>query len=460
VGLPQAATFLINAGRLPFLVLFLGAFMLLFSSALHPLLLNSFEALWTPSRRALYMARLLRWLWWVAWFSLWASVAFDPPPWREPAVVLFIVLCPVAFAAIQGVETIFETSLGTVGRTLYGFSALALVACFLAFMFGSLSLNWTFLVGMQGLCIAGLALQVWGVIRIEPWQQIELSQKLSGEPSSEDVASTEPRVHIAASSEQSLGHALASPVTRGTVGRIGPALLLQGYPSLSRMMMYYALADWRYNPEKGWSFIFYRIIGSLLMSIFGFFLFGLLMVFFVDLIGRYIITLGPDLGWRAILCLFIGWFCVHERKTLIGYHVENPERLSRLYLLGVNYRSLLCYRLKTFWASPVLLLSLAIVGAVALLSKRDTALLLWIAALAISLVIFRAGWWDWPRLKLWRGLRWLMTGSLLLSAWAITYDVLGGPLLILAVATLLGIVGIITKFVVLDEETLRSMFRQ
>jgi hypothetical protein len=59
VGLPQAATFLINAGRLPFLVLFLGAFMLLFSSALHPLLLNSFEALWTPSRRALYMARLL-----------------------------------------------------------------------------------------------------------------------------------------------------------------------------------------------------------------------------------------------------------------------------------------------------------------------------------------------------------------------------------------------------------------
>src|SRR5262249_24859012 len=137
-----------------------------------------------------------------------------------------------------------------------------------------------------------------------------------------------------------------------------------------------------------------------------------------------IYTIGATFETLLLVIVPLSAICL---RLPIDSILENPERLYRHYLRGINNRSLLLYQLKAFWVSPMLLLALtwAVIGLVLtpqMTPARRTELWFWLVCLPLSMAIFRAGWWDWPRPKLWDALRDLMQGIvflvlLMLFAW-------------------------------------------
>ena len=74
--------------------------------------------------------------------------------------------------------------------------------------------------------------------------------------------------------------------------------------------------------------------------------------------------------------------------------VNHPERL---YLLGVDYRSQLLHRLRTFWVTPALLgVSLRVLAAAALGSEIESSLAL--LALIAGLTLLAGGCYGWPNM--------------------------------------------------------------
>jgi hypothetical protein len=111
--------------------------------------------------------------------------------------------------------------------------------------------------------------------------------------------------------------------------------------------------------------------------------------------------------WLPFLALF----------SLSWLRLEHPQRL---FLLGVPYRAQLLQRLRTFWATPLLLLCLLFLAPAALISGVYEAPLALTAA-ALALTLFQAGWWEWPSQEVgpgWLRAFWL-TAALGLLAWVL-----------------------------------------
>jgi hypothetical protein len=159
------------------------------------------------------------------------------------------------------------------------------------------------------------------------------------------------------------------------------------------------------------------------------------------------------------------WLLALAVMVLVTGMPTEPAQAQRLYLLGVDYRPQMLYRLWTFWAAPGLLVSLLFLGVLALFGT-DRVLPLGMAVGCLGLALFRAGWWAWPSLSLWPGRSLLVTLFLLALAEVLAFwpgawqpdlglGVTGKWLLFGLLAGGLGLAGVVVKFR-LDESSLRA----
>jgi hypothetical protein len=261
------------------------------------------------------------------------------------------------------------------------------------------------------LTVALLGVQVWAVGRLEPLAQI---QGLLNPPTG--ASTTARRV----------------PVER-PAGWIGPSWLVRGH-GIGWASLYRAAALLRHNRSA------LLVSGWTILLLFPCFIFGALK--------------NPQ---EILPLLILAMF--PAMPTL-------PAQPQRLYLLGVDYRAQMRYRLWTFWTAPGLLLCLLFLGLLALFGT-DRNLALGMAAACLGLALFRAGWWAWPSMWLWPGRSLLVSLFLPALALALAFwpgqwqpdlglGVAGKWLLFGLLAGGLGLAGVIVKLVRLDESTLRA----
>jgi hypothetical protein len=407
----------------------LGMALLGYLGVFPPLRLTTFEALRMPSRRALYVARLHWSLPWLLWVGLWGAPALlhfrggmNLDARQTALALLSVALVPWVVFGTYGAIIIL---LRKPWLALFG---LIWIGSVFAIRFDPLARGGPALVEfvplLFALVAAGLiALQVWGVGRLEPLRQMSLirgdaSQKLGGE----EAATAPP------------------PGTAAGLGRLGPVPLLAGRHGLGWAAFYYALVSLRRSPGKA--------VVPLVMGM-------AVVVLFISLVqGDQPFDSG---AWWWLL-----YFCVYLGSPL---HVSNPQRL---YLLGVDYRRQLVHRLRTFWVTPgLLLVAVPTLAVVALGGKVEMPLTL--LAVVAALTLFREGWWGWPSQMGRRHI--LMTGGLLLwlgflvgaGRWAGLpgpgWDTATRAQLFALACAACGLVGIAFKWFWLDEARLLEVMR-
>jgi hypothetical protein len=345
-----------------------------------PWKLTTFEALHMPSRRSLYIARLEPWLLWWLWGGVWGTAGLLIANWRavrnvEQAVLYLYIGAQVPWLALSllGANTLLSRIWGKVWTWV-------LITCFMfiPFMLGILipllQIRMAFNVAqafsahlalfgplMLLLEVGLLALQVWALDHLEPMRQIN---PLMG-------TQLDPQL---AHQKAPMAGAVRS---RGVRGKLGPAPFLAGRHGLGWAAAYYAcfklwdggLRGFLSRALQSWVFLWPLVIPT---------------------------GLNGNLVWIA---MFPGIFF----SALTGSIVQGSN-LQRLYLFGVDYRSQLAHRLKTFWLTPaVLLVAIGAILASALWGKHDIALAL--LAVWAGLALLSEGWFGWPALPMVLGTR-------------------------------------------------------
>jgi hypothetical protein len=336
----------------------LGMVLFVYLIGFPPIWLTTFEALRMPSRRSLFTVRLLRALPWLLWAGFWGTAALLASGWPALQTPVQVILClligaqvPVLVLGVYGALLILMRSWMWVGLTVCGGLAGFLGGAAAAFLPGQALAGFLALVApaMLLLEVGLLALQVWGVGRLEPIYQIDRS--LQGQAQKQVREKTLP---------------VGAPPRGGVPGKLGPAPLLAGRHGLGWAAAYYALS----LRGKGFRGIKEKVTIPLILL-------GSLFL---------LIQSAPGLNWVWGLFLY---FCLVLGSPL---HLPDPRRL---YLLGVDYRRQLVHRLRTFWVTPPLL-AVSAGTALAVLLWGDPELPLALLAVAAGLTLFREGWLGWP----------------------------------------------------------------
>jgi hypothetical protein len=403
-----------------------------------PWKLTTFEALHVPSRRSLFVARVLPWLAWWLWGGLWGTTGLLLAYWEnvqdgQQAVFYLLLGIQVPWLVLGVVGTIALLSM--MWRRAGCAAWVMLVAVFpsmLAILIAQVRQSQAFEVilaltapMMLLLEVGLLALQVWLLDRLEPARQISPLRGLQ----------------LEAELAQQKARTTWEPYSRGERDPLGPAPLLAGRHGLARATAYYACV-------KVWE-------GGAPGLLIRFFQYGFLLFPFMMLLD------GQSQPWAWLAIGFLVYGAAMTGATLPG---NNPQRL---YLLGVDYRCQLSHRLKTFWMTPVVL----VVGLGALLAwvvgQPETALAL--VALWAGLTLISESWLGWPALLILLPGRWgclsqvlaflVLAVWLVLLAWA---DLgLGSTTtrvqLFAAACGALGLAGILYKWWRLDEDRLAEL---
>jgi hypothetical protein len=329
------------------------------------------------------------------------------------AVVGLVVVAPLLLFALWGAAVLVGRRWGAILLT-WAVIVLAALVSSLGFPWGGLlagpaALAWP--LAAAPLTVALLGVQVWAVGRVEPAVQMGLVLFMGSIPTPKARA--------------------ARPA-----GWVGPSWLVRGH-GIGWASLYRAAALVRHNPTP-----------SIVLFIYPLFLLDAIK----DPAGlqrhRWLLWLLPLLAMLA------------------PGGVSLPAQPQRLYLLGVDYRAQLLHWLRTFWVLPGLLLSLLVLGLIALFGPSRE-LPLAVAAGCLGLAVFRAGWWAWPSVDVWPGRSLLLSLGLLALALALAFwpgqwqpdlrmGVPGKWLVFGLVAAALGLAGIVAKLVMLDEPCLRA----
>jgi hypothetical protein len=397
-----------------------------------PLLrLTTFEALHMPSRRALYVARLLRWLPWWLWGGFCGTTALliahrgALQDMGQAALYLLI--------GAQ-VPWLLLAAIGAAMMLIRWWGNLAFVVFFVVY----LPLVWFF--GGAGawlpllpptmllLSVGLLAFQVWGLGRLEPMEQIHHMPGAMRAP--QLVKPVKPK---------------ATTLRHGRVpAKLGPAPLLAQRQGLGWAALYYAFNRLR---PRGFGDLWFLLFvpGILFLSV------------------LWLVHGSGDWVWWGLLV-----------SNLVGLNgselvVSDPQRL---YLLGVDYRRQLEYRLRVFWVTPALLIvSAGALLAIALWGEVEMPLAL--VALVLGLKMQHEGWLGWPLvwttskalsglcLFLWVGL-FLWLGLLVMAdrrAWlpAPGWDTAMRVQLFAAACGVTGVVGMVYKWWRCDEACLAKV---
>jgi hypothetical protein len=343
----------------------LGVVPLMILGQFSPWRLTTFEALRMPSRRALYAARLLRSLPWLLWVGLCGTASLLASRWAafpdmvQVALYLLIgIQVPVLIVFLSGVPHLVPLRLM---RSSFIISSLFWIPLFFLLSFGGFVAGQAvmdqlavILAVMPLLLILLLALQAWGISRLEPMRQIHSTVQALGQGGVQEGAKPAPAPYV------------------GKPATVGPWPLLSGRHGLGWAAAYYA---------------FFRLAGNgvrhVLHSLFQL----ALLVFLVVFLACYNDLAGvPWLGFLYFYFLF----CL-SRSLL---YLDDPQRL---YLLGVDYRRQLIHRLTTLWLTPGLVPTCIGVPLAVLLSG-ETEMPFALLALAAGLTVFREGWFGWPLL--------------------------------------------------------------
>jgi hypothetical protein len=335
--------------------------------------LNAFEALRAPSRRSLYVARLSRLLPWLLWLGVCAAgsaawgARFEERPWLSVAYLAVVLLVPVFSLGLFGALVVL--------LRWHIFNILFII-CFLpAFFIPLLRLvvptlpdaGWledtpaalAIPAAFAGLTLGLLVLQVWAVTGMEPLRQDSLGNWQTLQATATSAA--------LASNRQPSGPSVL--LRRTEPVHLGPSVFVHG-TGLGLAARYRAFAYLRYNikgsfQSKGYLWIWLPLI---LLSV----------------------ATSPEQFTRlSYLVWFIAWSPLFAGPILA---LEEPRRL---YLLGVDYRAQLLFRLRVFWLTPGTLLTVVAMGAIVLFSTA-WALALALGAASLGLAIVREGWFGWP----------------------------------------------------------------
>jgi hypothetical protein len=333
---------------------------LLFSLAIHaPLRLTTFEALRMPSRRALYVARLLPLLPWWLWCGFCVTAVLLVSHWgmvrngeRAALYLLIGAQVPWLVLGLFGAALILVRRWGLVlFGAWFGTMFLSGLANAAGLPLGQALSPYlaTVPLAMLLLEVGLLALQVWGLNRLEPMRQITGLIRQVPQPGP-------------AHQERPVPHG-------GVPGKLGPSPLLAARHGLGWAAAYYALFRLLGNGFRG-------LVYKLSMP--------------VVLLVLTLSTNSETDWWWWYWIVFLNLFL--SGSVL---HIDHPQRL---YLLGVDYRRQLLYRLSTFWITPGLLaVAVGVVLSFVLWGTREMPLTL--LALAASLALFREGWIGWPAVK-------------------------------------------------------------
>jgi hypothetical protein len=406
-----------------------------------PRKLTTFEALHMPSRRALFVARLLPWLPWWLWIGLLGTTSILVARWpdvasAEQSVVWLLIGAQVPWLAI-GVFSL--PKLAPIGCAAFVFTPLLVTCLAPAGIFPGQLLQWQPYLHLVPvlLLLAGITLltvHLWTLERTEPMRQIEglLVQPQAPVPAG---AGSTPFV-------------LPSSAARRSAETRGPDPLLADRRGLGWAAVCYALQKLRFGGLRGAR---HSYGPSLVRAV-------------VILI---LCTLDPG-SWWLVICF--GFPLLMQQSIL---HVEHTQRL---YLLGVDYRTQLLHFLKTFWLTPdVLVISLVVAVSVAVNFRPEAATA--ILAQVVGITLLSAGWLRWPDtpqavVMMGRaGCSVLLAHFLLLGLW-LGYLIAAGRLEILpdpgwtqpvramlfgAACAALGLAGVIHKILWLNEERLREV---
>jgi hypothetical protein len=351
-------------GLSPWVGIGMLAFTLLTSLAINgPMRLTTYEALRMPSRRALFVARVVALLPWWLWIGLWGTASwlgFHPgaaQDWQQAVLLLLVgALVPCLALALWGVVLV-------VLRSWWRWIALWLLCLTAPYLpvwagFGPAQAFQTYLLlippAMLILTTGLLALQVWALGRLEPMYQI--NGLMGAKPRPE-------RAH-----QQTPARA---PRGRPVPGQLGPAPWLAGRHGLGWSATYYAVCKLSDGGSRGFL--------------------GRFFTFVIIISVSFSIASGNDQGWLWFWAFFL---LVVPQVGGSPFHVGDPQRL---YLLGVDYRRQLVHRLRTFWLTPALLgIAVGVTLAVALWGETETPLAL--LALGAGLTLCREGCFGWPNL--------------------------------------------------------------
>jgi hypothetical protein len=419
---------------------------LLFMAAFSTLTLNSprklttFEALHMPSRRALFVARLLPWLPWWLWIGLLGTagilVALWPDvPSAEQAVVWLLIGAQVPWLVV-GVFSL--PKLAPVGCAAFViWNVFVGIFAQAGMLPGPVVLQpylRLVLLLLLPVGLALLALHLWMLERMEPMRQIEGLLVTPQAPVPAGAGST-PFV-------------LPRSGARRSAEARGPDPLLADRRGLGWAAVSYALQKLRFGG-----------IREVRVS------YGVPLVRSVAILTWCVMDPG---SWWLVTCL--GFPLLLQQSIL---HVENPQRL---YMLGVDYRTQLLHFLKTFWlTADMLVISPGVLLAVALDFRPEAAAA--VLAQVAGITLLGAGWLRWPDMPQavvmmgQAGCSVLLAFLLLLGIWlgyliaAGRLDVLPDPgwsqpvraMLFGAACAALGLAGVLHKVFWLNEDRLREV---
>jgi hypothetical protein len=329
-----------------------------------PMRLTTFEALRVPSRRALFVARVVALLPWWLWIGIWGTVGWLDTHWGAVQNVQQAALYLLAGAQVSWLTLALLGAVVVVSRWLrVWFSFWIVLAFLLPFLLPEIVPQLATLLeshlplialAMLLLEVGLLSLQVWVLGRLEPMCQIS---GLMGSPPQKDRARG--------------AKPAAAPPGRGVSGKLGPTPWLAGRHGLGWAAVYYAVRKLWVGGSRGFL--------------------GRLYLFVIIVSVSFPLASGhdPQMLWYFVIVLLIV-----PQVGGSALHVGNPQRL---YLLGVDYRKQLAHRLRTFWVTPALLgTAVAVILATALWGETQTPLTL--LALGFGLTLCREGCFGWPPL--------------------------------------------------------------
>jgi hypothetical protein len=350
----------LGIGQGTFTWAWVGLGLLVATGAHIPARLTTFEALRMPSRRALYVARLLPVLSWWLCFGFCATAVLlashrEMIQNGEEAALYLLIGAQLPWLVFGSFGILWIVVKRWWAQSFLG-GLLGFAVVSLASQHQALS-PYLALVppGMLLLEIGLVALQVWGLDRLEPMWQMGLIAPL----------------HLPRPAHQE------TPAPRGGVpNQLGPAPLLAGRRhGLEWAAAYHAI---------------YRLLGSGFRRL-------------VRQLFWSAVLLGLTL-WASDEREWWWWYGVVSLNYWLGGSALRLDHPQRLYLLGVDYRRQLLHRLGTFWVTPgLLVVSVGVVLSVALWGAREMPLAL--LALTAGLTLFSEGWFGWPDWDRWPALK-------------------------------------------------------
>jgi hypothetical protein len=321
-----------------------------------PWKLTTFEALRMPSRRSLFVARLLPWLPWWLWVGVCGTagllVAYADKVDSAQDAALYLLIGGQVPWLVVGLFA-FQPLMPT-------FGCLVIIAC--CMLSGALmpllrdaGINpleeihghLAFIAALMLLSEIGLLIVHVSILGlVEPMRQI----KGIAIPPTETPAANKPLMAWV-------------PKAWRTPGPLAPAPLLAGRHGLGWASVYYAFASlWRGGFNGFWQRFYAPVL------VLGF------------------MILGDMSNW---------WMWCMLPALLVQSSLLKVDHPRRLYLLGVDYRAQMLHRITTFWVTPAMLLVPIWVLLAAVLGVAMDWPLAWLALVG-GLTLFGAGWYGWP----------------------------------------------------------------